>query len=241
MKTNLQSRRSFLIAAIGTGVALGFVRSSQAEIEFRRRVVLRTAGLGVLAAPGFVAADDIPDAAIPIQALCNALLAIMKAGRATPFPQRFETLAPIVDRALNLPLILQVAVGPRWASSTPKQQSDLQSAFRSYTIATYVENFDEYSGDRFEVPPELRPVGDGDQIVHTRFISSSGDPRVIDYVMRQTDGVWKAVDVLLDGTISRVAVLRSEFRHILAEGGLQALLKELQQKVSDLSGGTITG
>jgi phospholipid transport system substrate-binding protein len=207
----------------------------------RRRVVLRTAVLGVLAAPGFVAADDIPDAAIPIQALCNALLVIMKAGRATPFPQRFATLAPIVDRALNIQLILQVAVGPRWASSTPEQQSALQSAFRSYTIATYVENFDEYSGDRFEVPPELRPVGDGDQIVHTRFISSSGDPRVIDYVMRQTDGVWKAADVLLDGTISRVAVLRSEFRHILAEGGLPALLKELQQKVSDLSGGAITG
>jgi phospholipid transport system substrate-binding protein len=164
----------------------------------------------------------------------------MKAGRTTPFPQRFATLAPTVDRALDLPYILREAVGPRWASATPEQQSELQPALRSYTIATYVVNFDAYSGDRFEVSPELREAANGDQIVHTRFVPSSGDARVIDYVMRQTDGGWKAGDVLLDGTISRVAVLRSEFRHILAEGGFEALLTNLWKKVADLSGGTIT-
>ncbi len=42
MKTNLQSRRSFLIATIGTGVALGFARSSLAEIGLR----LSTVGQG---------------------------------------------------------------------------------------------------------------------------------------------------------------------------------------------------
>ena len=42
MKTDLQSRRSFLIATIGTGVALGFARSSLAEIGLR----LSTVGQG---------------------------------------------------------------------------------------------------------------------------------------------------------------------------------------------------
>ena len=116
----------------------------------------------------------------------------------------------------------------------------MQSAFRAYTIATYVAKFDDYSGDRFEVLAESRDAGNGDTIVQTRFVPSSGDPRVIDYVMRQTNGIWKAVDVLLDGTISRVAVLHSEFRHILAEGGLQALLTNLRHKVADLSDATIT-
>jgi phospholipid transport system substrate-binding protein len=210
-------------------------------ISIRRRFLLLTAGLGILAAPGFAVADGIPDAAVPIQGLCDALLTIMKAGRTTPFPQRFATLAPTVDRALDLPYILQEAVGPRWTSATPEQQSELEPAFRTYTIATYVANFDDYSGDRFEVSPELREAANGDQIVHTRFVPPSGDARVIDYVMRQTDGSWKAADVLLDGTISRVAVLRSEFRHILAEGGFEALLTNLRKKVADLSGGTITG
>lgn len=210
-------------------------------ISIRRRFLLLTAGLGTLTASGFAVADGIPDAAVPIQGFCDALLTIMKAGRTTPFPQRFSKLAPAADSALDLPYILQEAVGPRLTSATPEQRSDLQPAFRSYTIAIYVANFDDYSGDRFEVSPELREAANGDQIVHTRFLPPSGDARVIDYVMRQTDGSWKAGDVLLDGTISRVAVLRSEFRHILAEGGFEALLSNLRKKVVDLSDGTITG
>jgi phospholipid transport system substrate-binding protein len=213
----------------------------RSAFPIRRRALLGTAGLGILAPAGFAAADDISDAAVPIQGLYDALLSVMKAGRTTPFPRRFEMLAPAVDRTLDLALILRTAVGPRWVSATPEQQSALQHAFRSYTIVTYVANFDDYTGQRFEVLPESRDAGNGDQIVHTRFVPLSGDPRVIDYVVRQTEGTWKAVDVLLDGTISRVAVLRSEFRHILADGGFQALITNLQQKVSDLSDNTVTG
>jgi phospholipid transport system substrate-binding protein len=209
-------------------------------LSIRRRSLLRTAGLGILAVPGFAVADDIPGAAVPIQGLCDALLVIMKAGRTTPFPQRFAMLAPAVDRALDLPFILQEAVGLHSTPPTPEQLSELLRAFRSYTIATYVANFDQYSGDRFEVAPELRDAGNGDEIVHTRYIPPSGDPRTIDYVMRQTNGSWKAVDVLLDGTISRAAVLRSEFRRILSEGGFQALVTDVRKKIADLSGGTIT-
>lgn len=205
-----------------------------------QRRLLLLAGCGVLAAPEFAVAGNVPDAVAPIQALCDTLLVVMKAGRKTPFTHRFETLAPAMDGALNMGAILQVAVGLRWPSLTRDQQSQLQSAFRDYTVATYVANFDNYSGDSFKVFPQLRAVGDGDQIVHTDFVPSSGDPHAIDYVMRKAEGTWKAVDVLLDGTISRVAVLRSEFRHILIEGGFQALLTNLKQKTADLFGATTT-
>jgi phospholipid transport system substrate-binding protein len=222
-------------------IGIGTLAIRLSTISMRRRFLLLAAGLGTLAAPGFAVADGIPDAAVPIRGFCDALVTIMKAGRTTPFPQRFSKLAPAADSALDLPYILQEAVGPRFTSAAPQQRSELQPAFRSYTIATYVANFDDYSGDRFEVSPELREAANGDQIVRTRFVPPSGGARVIDYVMRQTDGSWKAGDVLLDGTISRVAVLRSEFRHILDEGGFEALVTNLRKKVVDLSGGTITG
>ncbi len=44
------------------------------------------------------------------------------------------------------------------------------------------------------------------------------------------------MDVLLDGSISRVAVQRSDFRSLL-EGGPSALVDSLRRKVADLSGG----
>jgi len=45
--------------------------------------------------------------------------------------------------------------------------------------------------------------------------------------------------VLMDGSISRVAVQRSDFRGLLGQGGAADLIASLQRKVSDLSGGAL--
>ena len=58
--------------------------------------------------------------------------------------------------------------------------------------------------------------------------------------MRQEADTWKAVDVLADGSISRVAVQRSDFRRLVTRGGAQALIESLNQKTADLSGGALT-
>ena len=55
--------------------------------------------------------------------------------------------------------------------------------------------------------------------------------------MRQVNGAWQVVDVLADGTISRVAVQRSDFRRLLRQGGSAALVVSLQSKADQLAGG----
>jgi phospholipid transport system substrate-binding protein len=52
--------------------------------------------------------------------------------------------------------------------------------------------------------------------------------------MRQTGSGWKAVDVLAEGSISRVATQRSDFRALVMRGGSDALLASLQKKATDL-------
>ena len=173
-----------------------------------------------------------------IQRLYAALLAAMKAGAAKPFMQRYAALVQPVTQALDLPTILQVAVGPAWTALPAAQQSALQAAFEKYSVATYVSQFDSYNGERLEVLPGLRTLPNGQPVLHSEIVSSSGDAHAIDYVMRQTPEGWKAVDVLLDGTISRVAVLRSDFRRLFARGGPMELTNFLQQKATDLSGMT---
>lgn len=194
------------------------------------------AGAAAIGAPIGVQAQNLPAPAVPIQDLYDTLLVIMKSGRTTPFTQRFQTLAPVVERALDLPLILQVAVGLGWAGLRPAQQSQLLAAFRNYTVATYVANFDTYSGEQLDVSPTLRALGNGDQVVHTTVAPVSGTSHSIDYVMRQESRGWQGADVLLDGSISRVAVLRSDFRHLLASGASE-LAADLERKAADLMGG----
>jgi phospholipid transport system substrate-binding protein len=83
----------------------------------------------------------------------------------------------------------------------------------------------------------LPPRAVGAQVVHTEIVKQSGSPSVIDYVMRPADAGWKATDVLLDGSISQVAVLRSDFRSLLVSGPV-ALVAHLEQKSTELTGGT---
>jgi phospholipid transport system substrate-binding protein len=180
------------------------------------------------------------DAALdkPLNDLYSGLAAAMKAGRATPFTQRFDALAPAVDRAFDLMTILKVSVGLRWDSMNATQQSALLTTFRRFTIATYVANFDKFDGERFQVDPGSRDSG-SDKIVKTEILQQSGDPIRLDYVMRQESTQWRAVDVLLDGSISRVAVQRSDFRKILGSGDAEALITSLKRKISDLSEGAL--
>jgi len=207
-----------------------------ATILSRRGFAALLADIGL--GPGAARAADAPPAATPIAALNAALIEAMKAGRDTPFRDRYKALAPAVEGAFDLPAILQTSVGPRWASLSPAMQAQLLYVFRRFTIASYVANFDSYDGERFEVLPQTRGVG-ADQVVETRMIAGNGNAVRLDYVMHDEGGDWKATDVLLDGSISRVAVQRSDFRGLLRQGGATDLIASLQRKVADLSGGAL--
>ena len=209
-----------------------------ASIGRRRWLQVALASAGATLALPRAMAD--PAAVTPIRQLCDTLLGIMKAGRATPFQQRYETLAPVVERAFDLPAILQLSVGPTWSSLASDQQTTLLTAFRRYTIANYVNSFDNYTGQRFDIQPDTKPLPNGEQLVQTKIVPASGESHELDYVMRREGSAWKAVDVLADGSISRVAVQRSDFRRLVSRGGAQALIESLNQKTNDLSGGALT-
>ena len=200
-----------------------------------RRGLLASA---VVALPGSVWAQDIAAIRKPIVDLYTALEALMRTGRATPFPDRFRTLAPVIERVYDLTTVLRVSVGLRWPNLSDANRAELMDAFRDFTIASFVANFDKWEGEKFEVLPDTRMAGN-DQVVQTRIVAETGEPIRLDYVMQPSDGGWRVIDVLLDGTISRVAVQRSDFRALLAHGNADELIASLRRKVKNLSGGTI--
>jgi len=176
------------------------------------------------------------DPSAPIHALDDALLQIMHAGTKTPFGERARLVTPAIEAAFDLPQILKISVGSRWAEIPLPQQLELTEIFRRYTIASYVANFNGYSGEKFDILPRTRAVG-GDQVVETRIVPMTGDATRIDYVMRRNGDGWKAVDVLLDGSISRVAVQRSDFRALVGSGDAGKLIATLRTKTEALEAG----
>jgi phospholipid transport system substrate-binding protein len=175
----------------------------------------------------------------PILTLNAALIAVMKAGDSIPFAKRYGMLAPAIDEGFDLPRIIAVSVGSYWGSLPEAQQQKLLLVFRSFIIADYVANFHSYDGEVAAVGPLTRAVG-AEQVVTSTLTKPSGDVVRIDYVMGQVASRWQVQDILLDGTISRVAVQRSDFSALLAQGDARPLIASLAQKVSTLSGGAIS-
>ena len=121
-----------------------------------RRPRLRLALASIALALGFGRAFVASEMTTPVQQLHAGLMAIMKAGKTAPFRQRYDMIAPVIGRTFDLEVIFRQVIGPRLAALPPDQRAAAGDAFRRYTIASYVANFDTYTGRRFEVAPVVR-------------------------------------------------------------------------------------
>ena len=121
----------------------------------------------------------------------------------------------------------RLAVGPAWETLPPAEQQQLQAAFAHYVAATYADRFDSYSGNNCKSPASGQTAR---FMVQTKIVKSNGETTKLDYLMRQDQGSWQISDVYLDGTISQLAVHRSEFHSILRREGVDGLVMALNRK-----------
>lgn len=168
-----------------------------------------------------------------VRGFYSVLLSNMKDGRMLGESGRYARLAPVVNTAFDIAYMTRLAVGPYWATLNPAQQQQLIAAFAHYVAATYADQFDSYSGQQLQVEGE-RPYG-GDVMVQTRIVNSDGAATRLDYRMHPNQGVWQILDVYLEGTISQLAVHRSEFHSILERQGVEGLVIALNRKADLLS------
>jgi len=172
------------------------------------------------------AAEAVDPAAARIQAFYDVLLNGMKHAQDLGVQGRFEKLAPAVKETFDSATMTRVAAGPSWNKIPADKQQALIAAFERMTTASYASQFAGYSGQQFTVEPKATPRN-ADVIVHSRLQPANGDPVTFNYLMRGSGADWKIEDVYLDGTISQLAVRRSEFSAILASEGPDGLLSKL--------------
>jgi phospholipid transport system substrate-binding protein len=205
------------------------------------RSFIAALGLFAAIAGAPVAARAATPEAAPIEALDAALIAAMKAGSANAsFQSRYDALDPVVKATINLPVILQNSTGFFWSTFPAAQQQELATVFEQFTVASYVNGFSGYSGQQIQVLPAERDVGNS-KVVETQIVPSDGSaPTRLDYVMTNGAAGWQVTDVLLDGTISKVAIQSSDFSSEVSSGDASQLITALKAKVATLSGGVLT-
>jgi phospholipid transport system substrate-binding protein len=171
-----------------------------------------------------------------VNALNQGILALMKsAEQKVPARMRLEQFGPVVRENYDLETSLRVAA-PDYDRAPTDQQKALLEAFARRSAAQYVQRFTGHSGESFEIVGD-RPGPRGTTLVETRLIRPTDNPVTLTYVLRQRDGEWGIVDVLLDGNISQLAVQRSDYANALRNGGVPALTKELNTYADGVAAG----
>jgi phospholipid transport system substrate-binding protein len=172
-----------------------------------------------------LAAATADPAAARVDAFDHALLEAMKGGARLGVQGRAKLLGPAVTATFDLPTMTRFAVGAAWSGFTPAQQSALTAAFTRLTVASYAHNFDSFSGERFDIDPNVQSRG-ADKIVQCKLVPAHDKPVALLYRMRQTPDGWKIIDVYYDG-ISQLTTRRSDFAQPVATGGAAGLLSHL--------------
>lgn len=164
------------------------------------------------------------------------LIEIMRNASSLGVRGRFDRLGPVMQASFDLPAMTRIAIGPPWSGMTPDQQGQLVQAFSEWSIATYANRFNGFSGESFSTAG-VSTLRSGDQMVRTLLNRVNDAPVQLNYLLRQAPAGWRIVDVYLTGTISELASRRAEFATVLQQGGADRLVAELRRRSAALMRG----
>ena len=90
------------------------------------------------------------------------------------------------------------------------------------TVSNYAGRFVGEPGPSFETLGEEEGAR-GTRMVRTKLVQPSDEDVELNYRLRETDEGWRVIDCYMNGTVSEVALRRSEYGSVLRRDGFDAL------------------
>jgi len=174
-----------------------------------------------------------------VDALHEKLISVMKNADTLGYDGRFERLEPVINELFDIPFMAEKSIGRHWKAVEEENRARLLTTFEHFTVANYAGRFTGYSGQFFETLKEQESKY-GTVLVYSRLVSENGETVQLNYRLRPAKGGgWKIIDVLLNGTISELALRRSEYSSLIKREGFAALMTALNKRIEDLAEGKV--
>jgi len=183
-----------------------------------------------LAPLGALAADEAPDAMV--KRIADEVVAIVKTDKDLRAGNSAKVVQLAEEKVLphfDFTRMTRLAVGRNWQQATPEQREALTKEFRTLLVRTYSSSLSQYRDQKIQVKPLQVSPGDEDVVVRTAILQENGPQIPIDYRMEKTKEGWKVYDVVIDGA-SLVTTYRGSFNDQIQRGGIDALVKTLQER-----------
>jgi phospholipid transport system substrate-binding protein len=170
--------------------------------------------------------------------LQSGILDVLREAEALGYEGRLGRISRTVDQTFDLAFMAEKVVGRHWKTLTKEQQQRWTQLFGDMTKANYAGRLDHYSGQSFEILGH-EPAPNETMVVRTRLQDPGGEDVDLTYRLHNASGGWRIVDIYLKGTVSELALRRSEYASVLKRDGFGALLVSVNQKIVDLAAGNV--
>jgi phospholipid transport system substrate-binding protein len=125
----------------------------------------------------------------------------------------------------------KLALGKNWRKADNEQKIEFVDQFRTLLVRTYSKSLKEFSDQTIKFYP-VNAEADAKKVIVKSDVLQSGGPVIpVSYRMRIKDDAWKVYDINIDG-VSLVTSYRGTFAQEMRKGGMDGLLKMLQDKNS---------
>lgn len=168
-----------------------------------------------------------------VETLHSSLLNLMKNAEELGYQGRFELIVPVIERTFDLDFMSAKCVGRHWKKLSPEEQKVWRSKFSRLVASNYAGNFDRYEGEMFETLGE-EPGQRETQMVLTKLRVPKDDDVIFNYRLRETNAGWRIIDIYLKGTVSELALRRSDFASMLKNEGFAELTAAVDKKIADI-------
>jgi phospholipid transport system substrate-binding protein len=200
---------------------------SKTRSNFSRVVVLALASVLTLApriAPTY--ADDAPSGVV--RDTTNKVIAVLRDQNLSADEKR-KRVEDVVLVSVDFETLSKLVLARNWGKFTDPQRDEFMTLFKNHLSMTYGRNVESYKNEAVQITG-ARPENGGDQTVKTKIVrGGGGNDILVDYRLRQRDGQWKIIDVIIEG-VSLVSNFRSQFQDVVSSGGPERLLGLLREK-----------
>jgi phospholipid transport system substrate-binding protein len=128
----------------------------------------------------------------------------------------------------------QLAAGRYWRQATPEQQKALSDEFRTLLVYTYSGALSQIRNETVEFKPFRADPADTEVEVRSQVNMTRGEPITLNYRLTKTPQGWKIFDINVLGAWL-VETYKSTFSSEISKGGVDGLIKKLQERNRQLA------
>ncbi len=183
------------------------------------------------AAGSSTSAEALESAAATVERLHEGLVFVAARHGADPVDVRYSALEPIVTATHDLPYIAELSIRREWRELGDDERERFVEAFVRLSVATYASRFAALEAGMFSLGESV-PLAGGRIQVGASLRTRGGDTIPFEYVLHETAGGWKIVNILADN-VSDLALKRAEYRRLLDNGTIDDVIAELERQAAE--------